>query len=253
MASEAIYRRDGDRWIPGPEAKGPFPGQHGGAVAGLLAACLEAEATRLGAGIALQCSTTLLRPAALEPCRIAVVTVRAGARVTVLSATLNVQDKSCALAQAIFVRPHEVGHWPLPAVEIHSPLEFEISPGHAKLRSGFRDSVEMRRRDGIVWLRSLKPVVEPLSPLARVCAHSDWASGLSRYDSYEAPRVGGFPNADLTVHLSREPRGDWVGLKPKSYWYGNGMGMTDTEILDIYGPLGRACHTLVLLPLEKKA
>ena len=31
----------------------------------------------------------------------------------------------------------------------------------------------------------------------------------------------------------------------------NGMGMTDTEILDVLGPIGRACHTLVLVPVKK--
>lgn len=251
--SRPIYGRDADRWIPSPEAKGPFPGQHGGAIAGVLAGCLEAEASRIGAGIALHCSTLLLRPAPVEPCGITVATVRAGGRVTVLSATLRIDDKECALAQAIFVRPQEVGHWPLPEVEIHRPADFAVLPKTAIFGSllWFRDAVEMRRAGEIVWLRSLKPVVEPFSPLARVCAHADWASGLSRQDSYDAPKVGGFPNADLSVHLARELRGDWVGLRPKSHWYSNGMGMTDTEIFDTYGQIGRACHTLVLLPISK--
>jgi len=30
------------------------------------------------------------------------------------------------------------------------------------------------------------------------------------------------------------------------------MGMTDTEIVDIHGTLGRACHTIVLIPLSPK-
>lgn len=250
MNTESVYHHDGDRWVPGPEAKGPFPGQHGGAIAGLLAACLEAEAERMKAGVALQCSTLLLRPAPVEPCAVAVTTVRAGGRVTVLSATLRIADKDCALARAIFVRPQEFGEWPLPTTSIHAPSGLEIVPGPTKFGSGvwFRSTVEMRHADGVYWLRSLKPVVDPWSPLARVCAHADWASGLS---SYNAPQVGGFPNADLSVHLAREPKGDWVGLKPKSHWYANGMGMTDTEILDVYGPLGRACHTLVLVPATK--
>jgi len=194
----------------------------------------------------------LLRPAPIEPCTISVATVRAGGRVTVLAATLRIGSKDCALAQAIFVRTQEVGHWPIPDVEIHEPENLELVPKPAKFSSvpWFRDTVEVRRANGIFWLRSVKPVVSPLSPLARVCAHADWASGLSRHDSYESPKVGGFPNADLSVHLGREPRGEWIGLKPRSDWYANGMGMTDTEILDICGPLGRACHTLVLLPVE---
>jgi hypothetical protein len=253
MGIPCIYHREGDRWIPSAEAKGPFPGQHGGAIAGVLAARLEEEAGRLEAGIALQSSTLLLRPAPVEPCTISISTVRAGGRVTVLAATLRIGDKDCALAQAIFVRPKDVGQWPLPTAEIYSPSNLEIVPRSTKFGSvpWFRDAVDMRRADGVFWLRSLIPVVNPPTPLARVCGHADWASGLSRHDSHEAPKVAGFPNVDLSVHLAREPRGEWVGLRPKSHWFANGMGMTDTEILDVYGPLGRACHTLVLLPITK--
>lgn len=250
MSTSSIYHCDGGSWIPGPEAKGPFPGQHGGVIASVLAACLEAEAERLQAGIALQSSTLLLRAAPVEACAISTRTVRAGGRVTVLAATLRVGDKECALAHAIFVRPQDVGQWPLPNATIHEPSNLELVPKRTKYGSApwYRDAVEMRQADGIFWLRSLKPVVSPFTPLARLCAHADWGSGLS---SFESPAVGGFPNADLSIHLAREPRGDWVGLRPTSHWFANGMGMTDTEILDTCGPVGRACHTLVLLPVAK--
>ena len=255
MSTSSIYHRDGDSWIPSPEAKGPFPGQHGGAIAGVLAACLEEEARHLQAGIALQSSTLLLRPAPVEPCAISIATVRAGGRVTVLAATLRIGGKDYALAQAIFVRPQDIGEWPLPNMEIQEPSSLELVPRPTKYEYGsapwFRDTVDIRQANGTFWLRSLKPVVSPLSPLARVCAHADWASGLSEQDSPESPKVGGFPNADLSIHLGREPRGEWIGLRPKSHWYANGMGMTDTEILDTCGPIGRACHTLVLLPVAK--
>ena len=248
-----IYRQEGERWIPGPEAKGPFPGQHGAAVAAVLAGCMEAEASRMGAGKALQCSTLLLRPAPLEPCRISVSTVRDGGRVTVLEASLRAGDKECARALAIFVREQDIGAWPLPAHAVHDPLEAPVRPfGYRAGSPWYVDTVEFRYADGTHWLRSRRPVTENFTALARVCAHADWASGLSRPDSHDQPKVGGFPNADLSIHLSREPQGEWVGLRPRSIWYQNGMGMTDTEILDIHGAVGRACHTIVLVPLSPK-
>jgi hypothetical protein len=252
MSTSSVYIRDGDWWVPNPEAKGPFPGQHGGAVAGVLAVCLEAEAMQLNAGVGLQCSTILLRPMPLERCKVAVSTVRAGGRVTVLAAALSVDGTDCAHSRAIFVRESEVGHWPLPADELYRPADCEVVPKPARFGATvwFRDTVEIRRAQDIFWLRSMKPVAEPFTPLAQVCAHADWSSGLSRHDNYDSPKLAGFPNADLSIHLSRSIKGEWVGLRPKSYWYTNGMGMADTEILDIYGPLGRACHTLVLMPLR---
>ena len=248
-----IYRQEGDLWIPGPEAKGPFPGQHGGAVAAVLAGCMETEASRIGAGKALQCSTLLLRPAPLEPCRISVSTVRDGGRVTVLEASLRAGEKECARAQSIFVREQDIGAWPLPARPVHEPLDAPVAPfGHYGHSPWYGDTVEFRYADGTHWLRSLRPVMQNCTALARVCAHADWASGLSRPDSRDEPRIGGFPNADLSIHLAREPQGEWVGLRPRSTWYQNGMGMTDTEILDIHGAVGRACHTIVLVPLSPK-
>ena len=144
-----IYRQEGERWIPGPEAKGPFPGQHGGAVAAVLAGCMEAEASRMGAGKALQCSTLLLRPAPLEPCRISVSKVRDGGRVTVLEASLRAGDKECARALAIFVREQDIGAWPLPAHAVHDPLEAPVRPfGYRAGSPWYGDTVEFRYADG---------------------------------------------------------------------------------------------------------
>ena len=57
------------------------------------------------------------------------------------------------------------------------------------------------------------PVVSPLSPMARVAAHADWLSGLFRPDDPADPAFGGFPNADLTIHLARPPEGEWIGIR----------------------------------------
>lgn len=250
MQNSSVFQRDGTRWVPGPEAKGPFPGQHGGALAGLLAATLDWEAAQMNAGIALQCSILLLRPAPVEPCTVSTKVLRTGGRVTVLAASLEAGGKQCALAQSIYVRPQEVGHWPLPSAEQLAPLPSELVPRPSAygLEPWFRDTVEVRHSGEIYWLRALKAVVPDMTSMARVCAHADWASGLSRVDTLEEPKVAGFPNVDLSVHLAREARGEWIGLKPRSRWYAHGVGTTDTELYDVFGPLGRACHSLVLIP-----
>jgi hypothetical protein len=254
MKESAVYQKDGDLWLPTPEARGPFAGQHGGAVSGLLASCMEEAALAADAGTALQCSILLLRPCPLEPCSVRVGTVRAGGRVTVLSATLAVAGKDCALAHAIFIRPETVGSWGALEQPHISPEHFHpvAKPARFTSTAWYRDCVDIRKGDGMFWLRTLRPVTADMSTLARVCALADWASGLSRHDTYESPVVGGFPNAGLTIQLGRSPQGEWIGLKPQSDWYDNGMGMTDTELRDMRGQLGRACHTLVLVPRENR-
>ena len=50
MAVSPILTRDGDVWAPAPEGKGPFAGQHGGVVAGAIAATMEGLAAERDAG-----------------------------------------------------------------------------------------------------------------------------------------------------------------------------------------------------------
>lgn len=255
MQDAAVFQRDGACWIPGPDAKGPFPGQHGGALAGLLATVLDAQAADSNAGTTLHFSTLLLRAAPIAPCTVTTKVVRSGGRVTVLAACLEAGGKECAVAQAIYVRPQDVGHWPLPADQLLDPLPSEPVPLPTAFGAEpwFRDTVDIRRSGDVFWMRSRKPVVVPMSPMATVCAHADWASGLSRRDTFDDPKVAGFPNADLSIHLGREARGEWIGLRPKSTWFATGMGTTDTELFDVFGPIGRACHTLVLLAQKTSA
>ena len=49
---------------------------------------------------------------------------------------------------------------------------------------------------------------------------------------------------DLTVHLLRPPRGEWVCLD--SVTHVDGIGMTDTALWDDDGRIGRAAQTLLV-------
>ena len=85
--------------------------------------------------------------------------------------------------------------------------------------------------------------------MARTAALADWISGLTRPDSPLEPRVGGFPNVELTVHLARAPEGDWIGAEGRPLWHGGGHGLTATLLRDAGGIVGRAAQSVVLLPL----
>lgn len=252
MSGTALYARDGSRWTPRPEARGPFPGQHGGAVGGALAAAMTAEAEAADAGVGLQFVMYLLRPAPVAPVEIAVETVRAGGRTTLFRAEMTADGRACAFAHMLFVRPSRVAG--LPELdprpgdpEAAAPYEIGYPAGGA----WFWDTVEARRADdGMVWMRPRIPVVADASPTVQLIAFADWAPGLSRPDSAEAPRVAGFPNAELSIHLWRPPRDAWIGLKATSEWYGNGMGQSQAALFDAHGAVGRSSQSIVLLPLE---
>lgn len=253
MTANPIYTQSSNIWTPAPEAKGPFPGQHGGAVAGVLAAAMEAEAAVLQAGLGVKLSVHLLRPAPVAPVTIQIEVIANGRRLTVLQATMFAGDKRTALAHAVFIQPVTVTT--LSPTVLNNPIDLEaalpVKVGDYSSESWFWDVIEARQTaNKTIWLRPLRPIAVPLTPLAHVSMLADWSSGFSRLDSLDDPKIAGFPNADLTIHLSRQPRGEWIGLRPESTWYDNGLGLTDTVLLDQWDVIGRCCQSLLLLPLS---
>jgi Thioesterase-like superfamily len=57
-----------------------------------------------------------------------------------------------------------------------------------------------------------------------------------------------FINADLTIHLHRAPRGEWIGLDARTLLCDSGTGLAESVLHDLHGPVGRAFQTLVVEP-----
>jgi hypothetical protein len=100
---------------------------------------------------------------------------------------------------------------------------------------------------GKLWMRLLQPVLpgEEATPLLRLVATADFGNGISaelRFDRYL------FINADLTIHLWRRPRGEWIGLDAKTVLMDGGVGTAESVLHDEHGPVGRVFQTLVVQP-----
>ena len=95
------------------------------------------------------------------------------------------------------------------------------------------------------WLRMRHPLLagEEPSPLQRVLIAADTGNGISTALDF---RRYLFINVDLTVHLHRLPAGEWVCLDAVTVPEPNGVGLTDTMLLDERGPIGRAAQTLLV-------
>jgi hypothetical protein len=100
---------------------------------------------------------------------------------------------------------------------------------------------------GRVWMRLRYPLVagEELTPLARLAASADFGNGISAVLPFDQFL---FINADLTVHLQRPPRGEWIGLDAHTLLYRGGTGLAESVLHDAHGPVGRAFQTLVVEP-----
>lgn len=138
---------------------------------------------------------------------------------------------------------------PLPSRDRATPWD-----GSDTWAGGFIRSLDIRVLPGWrpgrgqVWLRSGVGLVDGVdtSSLARLFAITDTMNGVA---VRRPPSEVAFPNTDLTVHLFREPSGEWLGLDVEVTFGAAGVGMTSAVLHDDDGPYGRALQILTVRPM----
>jgi acyl-Coa thioesterase superfamily protein/acyl-CoA thioesterase superfamily protein len=248
-AIEPVFGREpGGSWQPHAEANGPFGGLHGGAVSGLVIAEMEREARARGLGTALSASVLLLRPAPLAALETRTELLRAGERVGALETVLLAQGKLIAKATGSFVLPQRAVSTPAQPPRPFDPTALPRwrTPRVFAHKTLF-DAQDIRDDgNGTKWARLIRPLVGFDAPLATVFAIADNATAFYLTARQIEPRWA-FPNIDISVHLSRPPEGEWIGVAAQSDWRESGMGLTESTLYDRQGDLGRACQTVVLI------
>lgn len=246
-----VGRGAGGTWHPSAAAMGPFGGLHGGVVSGVLAGELEARAREAGWGQPMSATVYLVRPAPREAFETRVETVRAGQRLTVAENSLIAGGKLRAKASMAFLSDVPVpGLSPAP----DRPADPDALPvwGFASAITGttYLSAVDVRedRAHACIWARPRRPLLDRSTPFAQAMAIADFASLFTTYLAGARPKAGGWPNADISLSLSRLPEGDWIGVRPRSSWHPNGAGLTEAEILDARGWIGRSTQSIALLP-----
>jgi hypothetical protein len=97
--------------------------------------------------------------------------------------------------------------------------------------------------DAQVWARPRVAVVEGSepTPLERLFSVVDSASGVSsRVDIRKWYAI----NTDLTVHLHRQPVGEWVGMDARTTIGPDGVGVATSTVHDVEGPVGTTAQAL---------
>jgi hypothetical protein len=138
----------------------------------------------------------------------------------------------------------------MPPPEAGKPVRFALNDSD---EAGFAASaMEMRWLDdpralgpARVWMRLRHPLLpgHELTPLARLAATADFGNGVSAALPFDRFL---FINADLTIHLQRQPRGEWIGLDARTLLPAGGTGLAESVLHDVHGPVGRAFQTLVV-------
>jgi hypothetical protein len=273
----------GERFTPTEHARGPWDPQalHGGAPAALMTAAFEGIEPGAELPIA-RLGFDLLRPIPFAPLSMSTRIVRPGRRVQELAGELHCDGQLVLRASALRVRevpqglpgvapapdargdppaerPREEGPGPesaadagtpMPGPRAGKPVRFALDDAD---RASFAASaMEMRwvsdpgeLGPAQVWMRLRHPLLadRELTPLARLAATADFGNGISAMLAFERFI---FINADLTIHLQRPPRGEWIGLDARTLLQGGGTGLAESVLHDVHGPVGRAFQTLVV-------
>jgi hypothetical protein len=283
MADSLFTPAADGRVEPTEHARGPWDPRalHGGAPAALIARAFE----RIEPGAELpiaRLGVEFLKPIPFAELQVRTEIVRNGRRVQELAAELWAiagegapagasegasEGELIGRASALRVQPTPVG---LPDPDGRrqqpGPTSVEALPGHeqgqvVKFSLSDPDATSLATTGmemswltdpwslgpGRVWMRLRQAIVgdEQATPLVRLVATADFGNGVSAelpFDKYL------FINADLTIHLWRAPRGEWIGLDAKTVLMDGGVGTAESVLHDEHGPVGRALQTLVVQP-----
>jgi hypothetical protein len=254
----AVFTRDGNAFVPSGHARGPWDAgsQHGGAPAALIARAverLEAPAPMLLARLTVE----YLGAVPLAPLTVTAETVRPGKRLQLAEVTVESEGKVCCRARAVRLRREAVA---VPARAIRGPRvpppdELEVwrmaTPSHGTEEGFGQTAMELRFASGhfdvrgptTAWFRMTMPLVEgeETTPIQRAVAAADFGNGISAELAFDEHL---FVNTDLSVHLSRQPVGEWMAVQAVTDHGPEGTALAASALHDLDGPVGRAAQSL---------
>lgn len=238
-------------------------GQHGGALAALVAGHVETQVPTLTEMQVSRLTVEIFRVVPLVDLRIETEVIREGKRIQSVEA--HVYDPDDVLLSVATIQRLRMAHLPVPddaappALALADPDQVtgEVGDAWGVGRSGktmfHRNAMEVReiyggfgeKGPGAVWMRLTTPIIagrQP-TPLQRLVATGDFGNGVSRALDYQE---WVFMNPDLTIHVARYPQGEWIALDAESVYGNSGRGVATGTLWDTTGWLGRSTQSLFL-------
>jgi hypothetical protein len=258
MTSDAVFTRDGEAFVPSIHARGPWDAGslHGGAPTALLARAIEGLETPAPMRC-VRLAVEFPRAVPLEPVLVSARLTRPGRKLALAEARLTTLDGTEVLrATATLLRRGDVA---LPAsatipepAPVPGPDDGRVDrwQGGDETQGFHLSAIELRfargdwgRGPALGWFRLKMPMVagEEPTPLQRAVAFADFGNGVSRALDF---REHLFVNTDLTVHLHREPVGEWVALDARTDFDRSGVGQSTSILRDQEGRIGTAAQSL---------
>jgi Thioesterase-like superfamily len=256
--SDAFYEPLGDgRFASTVHTTGPWSArsQHLGPPSALLVRALEqlpAAAPMLFARVTVE----ILGPVPLAELTVTAGVERPGRAVELLGAELSAGGRPVARARAWrHVRSDTAAHAVGVDERLAPPEDGDVMHRPDSWGTGYLDAMHWRALVGhlgkpgpaTVWARQEVDLVADERPtgLQRLFVVADSGNGVS---SRMDPHDWLFINSELTVHLYREPAGEWIALDATTAIGPDGVGTAFSVLHDLDGPVGRGAQALLIRP-----
>jgi hypothetical protein len=201
-----------------------------------------------------RCTFEILGPVPVAEVEVQARVARPGRSVELLEAELSAGGRTAMTVRAwrvLAAGAPAAGDDPAPP-----PIPTEVAPVPFGLEGfGYGRAVEMRFAAGdwtelgpaTAWTRLRVPVVDGEAPsgLQRVLAVADSGNGISGVLALDEWL---FINPELTVHLRREARGEWICLDAATVIADGGAGLARSTLSDADGVVAHGSQSLLVAP-----
>ena len=242
----SFFVREGATYVPTGLGASPWtPDMLGGIpLAGLSAHVLDRVPAVEGTHIA-RLTIDILGAVPQQPLTPKVTILREGRRLQLVQVELLAGERCRVRTTGLRMRTIESPDHSLPLTR-----QFPDIADIKSNRSGWAETIAIEGDfdtpgPGARWVRITCPVVagEPISPLECVAMVSDFGSGIG---SIVSPVEWSFANVDISIHLTRRPRGEWLLIDSGSESAGNGIGIANSRLSDFDGIIGSAHQTVFI-------
>nr|WP_246591111.1 thioesterase family protein [Georgfuchsia toluolica] len=222
--------------------------QSGHALSPLLCALIE-DVPTLAPMLSTRFVLNLTRPVPMVPMQWRTAILHEGKRLQILRATLIHEKREVADMTVVRIRISK-SPTPVPLRSYPGPEQSQAVPRSHLPRSFELRSVPGSERPGgiAVWMRMGADLFpgQPASPLAHAMCLCDFGSSLcGPLDRSKWI----YPNFDLTMHVFREPVGEWLLLDADIETAGLGMALVSGILADQQGAFGRAHQSIIITPV----
>ena len=259
---EAMFTPVDSDYLPGDRARGPWHPDylHGGPVGALVAHGLELQRDDDAFSVT-RITMDLMRPVPVAPLSLSTRVVRSGRRVRYIEGAISAGGEVVTRISAVMSRRSGSNQPVATTLDSRAVPDWRDLPSgpwmnrpdsRCRFHAGLEVRLAGRPHSGEpvgVWVRvpyDLLPGT-PLTPLERVGAIADLTNGTGMLSREGALKP--FINSDITIHLFREPAGEWIYLHSAGRGDGAGLATSCVNLHDEEGLFGHSAVSAMINPL----